>query len=375
MIVEESADKKVELEKAQFEQADQALKEYEGKVTEELKILAPGSPKRKKAFDERLLYSLQNKLKGHFEKEKAFSENGIASILAKKIVKKGFGFQGLLNSMEKDEEEREKWIQDRVIDPAMKEIMVPVFDTEMNEYVAELMNEESLLSRGIEDFVAKIQTSINAEWEAVKGKNRDSNLLGGIDFQSIPGGAFLRASNGPLNAGGIRSDIYDSSKTAFLRKGGVLGLGLLGGAGLGLLLAHLGVSLGLILWPLIPIIIPLGMVGVNMLGAKTIKKALSEKWDDIEKQIYDATRKEVVDSFICPLIDNIRVQLENRANGPRREFENRKREAEKRWVMAEEDRRKLAEQARDIRTRDVAPLREKIGDFIARAGVEYPAVS
>jgi len=378
MIVEESADKKVEIEKAQFEQADQDLKEYEGKVTEELKILAPGSPKRKKAFDERLLYSLQNKLKGHFEKEKAFSESGIASILVKEIVEIGFGFKGLRNSMRTDEKEREKWIQDQVIDPAMKKILAPVFETAMTEYVAELMNEESLLSRGIEDFVAKIHTSINAEWEAVKEKNRDSNLLGGIDFESIPEGTLLRVSDGPVNASEIRSQVYDSSKIAFFRKGGFLGTTVLGGAGLVILLTKLGFSLVAVFGPPILLIlacIPLGMQFVNKVGGKKIKKALSEKWDDIEKQIYDATRKEVVDNFICPLIDNIRVRLDRCANGPRREFDKRKREAEKRWVMAEEDRRKLAEQARDIRTRDVAPLREKIGDFIARVGVEYPAVS
>lgn len=364
MIVEESADKKVELEKAQFEQADQALKEFEEKVTEELNMLEPGSRKRKKELDDPLLSSFQLMLIRCFKKEEVFLVDGIASKLAKCVVGKSHKLRNA-KVIFKKEDERNKWIQTNVLVPALKEVLTPVYDALFEGYYASLMKDDSPDAKKLSLYVNNIQKSIESNFDSIRDKLGSDSVISKIVFETIPERLFLDFGNRKLMLDSTSPKVYsiikrnDRNLFVCFMLGSIVG---------GLLLSVLSSFL-------FPVYIGIGMKIIDKHAEKTILEALRKDWDKIETQIYASVRSGFNDGFILPLLDGIRKEVENRANGPRREFENRKREAEKRWVMAEEDRRKLAEQARDIRTRDVAPLREKIGDFIARAGVEYPAVS
>lgn len=358
-LEESSANRKVEDEKAMFDEAEKILNDFEGRVAVIMQQLAPNSKQRQSVLDDHLLNSLKDKLRHSFEEDSAFEHKpeGVGTRLVNQIIGRTQGFKGFAktawNTFSK--EKRETWIKEEVFIPALEDTIIPELKTVITNFINEIEDAESESSQRIYGFIQSIQIEIQKEWEKM---DHDNDVLQGINYEELPlniyDGLNIR-SNGSL--GPIVNKIDGSaihalfSKIAFTVTATVIALV----AG----------------WFALILVLPI-LYKVNKVAKNKVAKAVQDSWPDLKNAIYESTQEGIRNDLILPSLGNFQANIETNLKKPRMEYKSRRKRAEDRWKKADDERQQMAQKAKRIRTGEMKPLREKTERFVEKACQAFP---
>jgi len=246
--------------------------------------------------------------------------------------------------------------------PSANDTLVPKLEGIIKDLINEIEDSDSDVSKWIREFVSSVESDIEKEWEKT---DRNNDILDGIDFQILPNniydGLFVRS---PGTLEGITNSIDDSNMRALISNTAAFG----GAAVIGIIV----LKISLVLLPLVLLVLPVGMIVTNFLAEKKVRDALEESWHEVEKAIYKNTKMVFRNDLLIPIISSFQEDIESNVDQPRSEYERRRKFAEARWQKADNVRFELAEKAKRIRTKSIAPLREKIDCFLNEANKAFP---